>query len=63
MVSFLAIINICVSLFSTFTSLLGLGFCYRFRSHLCCWGQGLEFGTGVGGEGEVGVRLGVSGQS
>lgn len=49
--SFLTIINICVSLFSAFTGLLSLGFCYSFRSHLYCWGQGLEFGIGVGGGG------------
>lgn len=30
LVSFLTIINTCVSLFSTFTGLIGLAFCDRF---------------------------------
>lgn len=37
---FPTIINICVSLFSTFTGLLGLGFCYRFRS--CVYAVGIK---------------------
>lgn len=53
LVYFLTVVNICVSLFSTFTGLLNFGFCYRSRSYLCCWGQGLDFGIGVGGRSQV----------